>query len=124
MRDTSSQSRANLGNWVGDIRMGLSCTNQAMKVEMTKVPTGWNLMINNPKSWHSWNGGSRGKTESESDSQSVGLATKVHPNKCTIWMVETIENVLISHKAKLLGYRRRCEEIICTLSALAKPWFS
>lgn len=33
--------------------------------------------------------------------QSVGLATKVHPSKSNLWMMDTRRNVLIGHKPTL-----------------------
>lgn len=38
------------------------------------------------------------------------LGTKVNPSKCTLRMMETRDNVLIGHKAKLLEHKTRQKE--------------
>lgn len=48
--------------------------------------------------------------ERKADPQSIQLATKVHPSKYTLQMVETKEIILTSHKVKLLGHRTRPKE--------------
>ena len=77
---------------------------------MTKVPYGLGpLMTNSPESWHS-------------QTKKVLLMTsrlgtplnltghQMHSSKCTFWMVEIRENILIGHKAKFSGHRTRQKE--------------
>lgn len=57
-------------------------------------------MTNILESWY-------GQRERDSDPQSCRLASKVHPDKCILRMVDTKKNILTGHKAKLLGHRTR-----------------
>ena len=78
-------------------------TEKATKIKMTETPYRLGLLKNSPESWL-W-----------------GWPTKLHPGKCTLWMVETTENILIGYKAKLSGYRKKMKGKISACLSIGDP---
>ena len=110
MWDTSNHRPTNLWHSVGATGMGLFQHYKAMKVETTKVPWGPGPpMTSSPDSWHS-------RTKRMllwlriSESQCIRLATEMKVGTCIFWLVETRDNILTRHKAKLSAHRTRWKE--------------
>ena len=78
-----------------------------MKVEMIKaLPYGlWCLMTNTQRA-----GMTGHSSVYDFVSWNLSLFDWRDPGKCTFWMVETTENILIGHQAKLLRHRTRCNK--------------
>lgn len=93
-----------------------------MKIEMIKaLPYGlWCLMTNTQRA------GTTGHSSAyDFVSWNLSLFDWRDPGKCTFWMVETAENILIGHQAKLLRHRTRCKKHLIQFHiAGPKHWFS
>lgn len=85
-----------------------SSSDQAVVVEMTKVPLGWNLSGQSPRSGHSWRERAT-RIPSQFDS----------PPRCMLWMVETKENIPTGIKPSFWDTEQMKGKLV---TALCEPW--
>lgn len=100
-----------LEHQAGASGMGLSSSDQAVVVEMTKVPLAWNLSGQSPRSGHSWR------------ERATRIPSQFDwPPRCMLWMVETKEIIPTDIKPSFWDTEQMKGKLLTTLCEPLVCW--